>query len=684
MSDAEPPTRPASPVRKTATRAARAGVGVVWLVPLLALLVTIGVAWNSYVNRGSIIEVEFADATGIVPGETTLRFREVTVGQVESVRFTSDLSNVVVSISVDREVAQFIDDEARFWIVRPQVTAQGVTRLDTVLSGAFIEGYWDSDVSKNQNAFKGLERPPLVREDARGTWVTLNMDDADGITEGAPILYRGLEVGQMQNLHLSEEDDTVIVDAFIEAPHDQRVTTSTVFWDTSGFSLSLDTRGVSFNVNSLASVLQGGVSFDTIVSGGQPIEPGHTFVVQADEETARQNIFTEDRAGQLKLDVLVDNAVSGLEKGADVQFLGLRVGQVTDLSVWVPENTGNEPTDILQKVSISISPRRLGLPDGATPEDALEFLSSSVEAGLRARVASAGFFGSSLIVELVNIPDAPEAKVATDAEPNPIIPAVEGDISDFTDTAEGLLSRVGDLPLEEVLRSATDMMNSVTTLMSSQETRAIPGKVSTLVDSLDSAAGKVDTLAGEIQESGAGTKLATMIDEANEAFDAVKLAAEDVPEMVDEMDAVAVKLNEVDFAGLSAQAEGILTDLRAMLGSEDAEELPRNLSDTLEAASGLLNDLRDGNAAGSLNNALESASSAAEEVEKSVQELPQLIRRLEATAARADAVLAAYGDRSAFNSEAVNMLRELRRATESFGSLARMIERNPRAFILGR
>lgn len=98
-----------------------------------------------------------------------------------------------------------------------------------------------------------------------------------------------------------------------------------------------------------------------------------------------------------------------------------------------------------------------------------------------------------------------------------------------------------------------------------------------------------------------------------------------------------------------------------MLGSEDAERLPRNLSDTLEAASGLLNDLRDGNAAGSLNNALESASVAADEVAKSVEELPALIRRLQATAARADAVMAAYGDRSAFNTETINMLRELRR-----------------------
>ena len=58
--------------------------------------------------------------------------------------------------------------------------------------------------------------------------------------------------------------------------------------------------------------------------------------------------------------------------------------------------------------------------------------------------------------------------------------------------------------------------------------------------------------------------------------------------------------------------------------------------------------------------------------------------RLQQTAARAESVMSAYGERSAFNAEAVTMLRELRRATEAFGSLARMIERNPRAFILGR
>ena len=677
------PLKPASPVRKTARRAAQAGLNVIWLVPIIALVVTLGIAWNAYSGRGTLIEVEFSDATGVTPGETQLRFREITVGQVESVRFTSDLTRVIVEIRIDKDVAPYIDDQAAFWIVRPQVTAQGVTRLDTVLTGAFIEGYWDAKVTEPKTHFVGLDRPPLISEDAQGTWVVLSMDSADGITEGAPILFRGVQVGRLANVRLSEKEDSVIADAFIQSPHNQRLTTSTVFWDTSGFSVSVGVRGVALNVNSLSSLLQGGIAFDTLVSGGEAVEEGHIFPVQKDEQTARSDILASDRGEVLYLTMYIDDSLEGLEKGADVQFQGLNVGRVTNLAVTIDHEGEGGPV-VKQQVTLAISPGRIGLNQGSSVQAALEFLQEAVEGGLRARVASAGLLGMSLIVELVEVPDAAPAQIDMDAKPNPVIPSVPGDLEDFRASAEGFLSRIGNLPIEEVLKSATDMMDSVTAIATSQDTRAIPGALRETLDQARTAATDISGITGELRDKGAAENLARLLDEAAAAAEAVKLAAADAPEMVERIDAAATAVEEFGFSEISAQAEGILADLRAMLGSEDAEQLPRNLSNTLEAASGLLNDLRDGNAAGSLNNALNSASNAADEISKSVQELPDLVRRLNATAARADAVLAAYGDRSTFNNEAVGMLRELRRATAAFGSLARMIERNPRAFILGR
>ena len=95
------PLRPANAVRRTAAKAARAGVSLIWIVPILALLVTMALAWNAYSGRGTLVSVGFNDATGIVPGETALKFREITVGKVDAVRFTSDLQRVIVDIRVD-------------------------------------------------------------------------------------------------------------------------------------------------------------------------------------------------------------------------------------------------------------------------------------------------------------------------------------------------------------------------------------------------------------------------------------------------------------------------------------------------------------------------------------------------------------------------------------------------------
>jgi paraquat-inducible protein B len=684
MTDKPEPLKPASPVRKTAARAAQAGVNVIWIVPIVALIVTLGIAWNSFRDRGSLIEIEFADATGITPGDTTLRFREITVGQVESVAFSEDLSKVIVSVRVDGDVAQYIDSDASFWIVRPQVSAQGVTRLDTVLSGAFIEGYWDSEVTQVQTEFTGQARPPLIRGGQPGTRVRLSMPSADGMSEGAPVLFRGVEVGRVENIRLSDEDDSVLADAFIEAPHDARLTTASVFWDTSGFSLSLGAQGISFNVNSLSSVLQGGVAFDTIVSGGTRIEAGHEYAILADESTARSTLFATDDNDRLRVGMLIDDSLQGLEKGADVQFQGLRVGQVTDLAVNVATDASDN-AEVKQLVMMAISPRRMGLPDGSTAEDALALLTNEVaESGLRARVASAGFLGTSLMVELVQIPDVAPEMIDADADPVPLIPSVEGDLDDFTASAQGLVNRIGNLPIEELLNSARDALDSVTALASAEDTRAIPTALRKAIEDGSVALSDISGITGDLREANSGETIARMLDEASSAFKSINEAAVDVPEMVDQINTAAASVEEFGFAEVSVQVEGILGDLRAMLGSDDAEALPRNLSNTLEAASGLLNDLRDGNAAGSLNNALNSASSAADEIARSVQQLPQLIQSLQTTAARADTLFASYGSRSAFNNELISALRELSRASASFGSVARLIERNPRAFILGR
>ena len=94
-------------------------LSVVWLVPLLALLISFGVAWKSYSDRGVLITIALPDAAGVTARDTVLKFREVVIGNVESVRFAPDFKNVIVSARIDRTVADILPADAEFWVVQP-------------------------------------------------------------------------------------------------------------------------------------------------------------------------------------------------------------------------------------------------------------------------------------------------------------------------------------------------------------------------------------------------------------------------------------------------------------------------------------------------------------------------------------------------------------------------------------
>ena len=81
MSETPPPVR-IEPARKSMAQR----FSIVWVIPILALAIALGVAWQSYNERGPLIEIEFENGAGIAKRETELRYRDITVGVVEDLQ----------------------------------------------------------------------------------------------------------------------------------------------------------------------------------------------------------------------------------------------------------------------------------------------------------------------------------------------------------------------------------------------------------------------------------------------------------------------------------------------------------------------------------------------------------------------------------------------------------------------
>ena len=682
-------------------------ISVVWLVPVLALSVSLGVAYSNYVNQGTLIEISFENASGVTADETVIKYRDVIVGRVEKVEFAEGLTEVLVHARIDKTVAPYLDDDAQFWVVRPDVSVRGITGLDTVLGGVYIDGSWATEADVAQYEFVGLEDPPQTRSGQRGTVISLRARDGSALSQGAPILHKGITVGDLGTPRLSFNGKDVIVDAFIQYPYDQRITSNTRFWDTSGFSLNLGPTGVSLDVNSIASLIEGGIAFDTVVSGGRPVRDSQIFDLFFDEETARSSLYSNpnQNAEVLDIDVLFDGSVRGLSAGSEVRFQGIRIGTVTDLSAAVV--TDQREQAIRLRTNLAIEPSRLGLGTDATPDDALAFLDGLVADGLRARMITGNILSGSLQVELVQVATAPPAVLTRDADGKGIIPTTKSEITDVAATAEDVLERINDLPIEELMSGAIDMMGSFERLANDEDLRAVPSSVSALLDEARNLVGGEDVQAvpadlraavSEMRDTIAGLNtviagandaeivqsLAATIQTANVAVANIEEATRNLPAITARIEQLTDKLFAIEIEGMVDAATQTLNSIDALIGSDATADLPASLSGALDEVRLFLAEVRAGGAIENVNSALASASAAAAAVETSVEGLPALSARATRLVSETEAVIQSYGERSRFSAETLGTLRDIQSAADAVTNLARTIQRNPSSLLTGR
>lgn len=645
-------TPPTPPVARGGTSKRR--LSLIWLVPLAALLAVLAITVRAYMDRGPLIEISFEDAAGIKANSTELRYRDVRVGLVEEVSFTEGLDRVLVAVRVNKDVAPFIDEDAKFWVVRPEVTAQGVSGLNTVLSGVYIEGFWDAQTGPLADRFAGLADAPLERQGQTGLRLTFRASGRASLMNDTPILYRGVTVGRVGKPSITEDGGFAQAEAVIFEPHDRLISSSTRFWDTSGFSFSLGPGGASLDFSSVASLVSGGVTFETVVSGGAPVEPGQTFIVYPEEQAARDSLFTNGDDEVLNLSVVFTENITGLSTEAPVELNGLTIGEVTGLTGLVdPEEFGDNRVRLV--ASLAIRPARLGLEaENAGPDQALDFLRDRVRDGLRARLASASILTGGLKIELVDAPDAPPAELREREDGTLYLPTTQSDIADVAATAQGVFERINALPIEEVMVSATELFESARRLIDSEDIRQVPqnlngllgearqvvgsDEVQALPEQLGSLVTQLDATVTSINETMLVARLTEAVEGATEAAEGVNSAVAGVPDLVERLTAVANQAEAVDLQDLAGDLRRVLASTEALIGSEDTQAIPERLSSVLQELDVTVGRINETGLTTRLTEAVDAATEAANGVTTSVEGVPELVERLNAVAAKAETV----------------------------------------------
>src|SRR4051812_20282112 len=307
----------------------RRGISIVWLIPLVAALIGAFLAYKAYTSQGPTITIAFASAEGLEAGKTKIRYLDVEVGTVQSVVIGTDLKHILVTAEMVAGADQYLRQDTTFWIVKPRIGAGGVSGLGTLLSGAYI-GLAPGEGAAARS-FTGLEQPPPLDANVAGRQYQLTATDLGSVSRGAPILYRGLDIGQVLDYRLAPDKSGLDVSIFVNAPYSDLVRTTSRFWNASGIGVSTSASGVAVEVGSLQSLIVGGIEFDTPQETGTSAaaDAGASFPLYSSKSALAQAQFTQ------KVPFLVDfdGSVRGLSPGAPVEFRGIRVGVVTSVNL---------------------------------------------------------------------------------------------------------------------------------------------------------------------------------------------------------------------------------------------------------------------------------------------------------------------------------------------------------------
>ncbi|WP_436893717.1 intermembrane transport protein PqiB [Siccibacter turicensis] len=429
----------------------------VWIFPIVTALIGAWILFYHYSNQGPEVTLITTNAEGIEGGKTTIKSRSVDVGVVESAVLTDDLLHVEIKARLNSGMEKLLHGDSVFWVVKPQIGREGVSGLNTLLSGAYIE-LQPGKKGLPPEQYKLLDSPPLAPPDAKGIRVVLDSAKAGQLTPGDPVLFRGYRVGSVETSTFDTQKRAMSYQLFINAPNDRLVTSNVRFWKDSGIAVDLSSAGMRVEMGSLTTLFSGGVTFD-VPEGmdlGQPVAEKTAFTLYDDQKSIQDSLYTNH------VDYLLffKDSIRGLQPGAPVEFRGIRLGTVGKVPFFVPGLRQALHGDYRIPVQIRIEPGRLKQELGENPE-VNKHIQQLLKQGLRASLKTGNLVTGALYVDLDFYPnDKVKLKdELTSFDGYTVIPTVSSGLAQIQQRLMDTLDKINNLPLNPMIEQATSSLS---------------------------------------------------------------------------------------------------------------------------------------------------------------------------------------------------------------------------------
>ncbi|ENM5834155.1 intermembrane transport protein PqiB [Vibrio metoecus] len=491
-------------------------LSAIWIIPILALAMGLWMLFQYVNSTGPKITLILPTADGLEVGKTQIKALNVNVGVITDITLSENYDHIVATAQMSKDAERMLREDSLLWVVKPRIGREGISGLDTLLSGAYIQ-LQPGQSTAFQDQFTLMDLPPIAPPDAKGLRLILTSKEAGKLSVGDPVMYEGFTVGRVETTQFDVESKKAHYQLFIFAPYDKLVSTRSFFWLNSGINLQLNAEGLEFSLGSVESLLKGGVTFGLLQEedAGQPITKQMTeFRLFDDVKQIREGMYDD----YIEFVMMFDESVRGLKPSAPVEYRGLRIGTVSK----VPLRTRTSNIDIsTNRIPVLVRIELGRLYDNFNKAD-LPNLKSSMQQeffkGLKASLKTGNLVTGALYIDTDYYP---EEKIdgLRHFEGYPLFPTKQGGFAEVQKQVTDLLRKLNGLPmgdtldsLNNTLKTSEKLLASAERILKKQETQNLPADIKASLKQLEA------TLGGFGPESTVYHELETTLKELNQVM----------------------------------------------------------------------------------------------------------------------------------------------------------------------
>ena len=198
-----------------------------------------------------------------------IKYMGLTVGKVEKLELQNAKKQIKATAYIEGQYYPLLAKAgSKFNVISPEISTSGVKNIDAALQNYISV---EAGRGKTETQFALEDTDTLKTTYDSGFPVIVETSDAQGIQIEAPVLYRGMQVGIVKKMSLSELGDRVFIHLAIEHKYQHLVRNNTEFWAASGYTMDISLQGVSMNSGTMSQLLNGGIAFST--PSGRVVQP---------------------------------------------------------------------------------------------------------------------------------------------------------------------------------------------------------------------------------------------------------------------------------------------------------------------------------------------------------------------------------------------------------------------------